>query len=346
MHQAKRILIIGNFGQRTPESVQIERCHWAKGFIRLGHDVQMFDYKAVAPPFWFIRNRRINKWFVRRRVDSSVVELAKSYHPDIVIVSPMNWIDPEAFDQLRSDNKSAVFVGRDNDWFPEDWPLRIRIAQKMDCVIATNAGDWLQTYRRAGVPKCAFMPNSCDPDIQRAYSVDEGLRTDLIYIGRTYHRTHQSETDPDRHAIPKRLSQMPNARVYGCFGRGPIGGIDCFRVIAAAKIALSINAVNNVRLYHSDRLVNCVSCGAFTLAKRVPDSHLLFEDGVHLKYFDGSEEFFEMADWYLKHEEERWRIARAGMEHAHREFNGARIAGLMLDLIETGSYEAAWAHVI
>lgn len=346
MQHAKRILLIGNFRQNSAEAVRIERRHWVKGFIRLGHDVQTFDCRAVQPPLRFIKNRRINKWLGRRQVDSQVVDLAKAYHPDIVMVSPMFWINPETFDRLREDNKDAILIGRDNDWFPEDRPLRMRIAQKMDWVIATNAGDWLQAYRRAGVPRCAFMPNPCDPDIQRPYPAEERLRTDLIYIGRTYHSTNRSKTDLERHAIPEKLSQMPNARVYGCFGRGAIDGIDCFRATAAAKIAVSINAVNHVRLYHSDRLVNCVSCGTFTLAKRVPDSDLLFQHGVHLKYFENYDEFFDLADWYLKHDEERQKIAQAGMERAHSEFNCVRIAGLVLDLVEKSSYQAAWAHII
>jgi len=78
----------------------------------------------------------------------------------------------------------------------------------------------------------------------------------------------------------------------------------------------------------------------------VPDSELLFKDGVHLKYFDTAEEFFELADWYLKHDHEREKIAKAGMERAHSEFNCERIAKLTLDLIETGTYDAPWAEIL
>jgi spore maturation protein CgeB len=82
------------------------------------------------------------------------------------------------------------------------------------------------------------------------------------------------------------------------------------------------------------------------LAKRVPDSDLLFEDGVHLKYFDTINEFFELADWYLKHQQEREKIAKAGMQKAHADFNCQKIAQYMLDLIETGTYNAPWAEIL
>ena len=139
---------------------------------------------------------------------------------------------------------------------------------------------------------------------------------------------------------------MPNARIYGAFGIPRVEGIDYFYAVSGAKIGLSINIVNDIRMYHSDRLINYISCGTFTLAKRVPDTDLLLEDGLHVKYFDSADEFFELADWYLRHEQEREKIAIAGMEKAHADFNCEKIAQYMLDLIETGTYNAAWAEIL
>ena len=73
---------------------------------------------------------------------------------------------------------------------------------------------------------------------------------------------------------------------------------------------------------------------------------MLFEDGKHLRYFDTLDEFFELADWYLKHDDERERIAMAGMQKAHTDFNCQKIAQYMLDLVETGSCNAPWAEIL
>jgi glycosyltransferase involved in cell wall biosynthesis len=154
------------------------------------------------------------------------------------------------------------------------------------------------------------------------------------------------EREGDRYDLLFRLAQKPNVRLYGCFGNPPVYGLDYFRAISGARIALSINIANNVRLYQSDRFINNIACGTFTLAKRVPDSDLLFADGVHLKYFDTVEEFFDLADWYLNHEEERRKIAIAGMERAHKEFNCEKIAQYFLDVVEKGHYESPWAGIL
>jgi hypothetical protein len=45
-------------------------------------------------------------------------------------------------------------------------------------------------------------------------------------------------------------------------------------------------------------------------------------------------------------ERERKKIAMAGMERAHSEFNCRKIAQKMLDLVETGTYDAPWAEIL
>lgn len=340
----KRIFVIADFKDEKPKSISIERRHWTKGFVRLGHDVQRFSYRNIMMQFSPIKSRIFARRFVKKQVDAALAEQVKHYHPDIVIILVMKYLDSRTIDTLRSVAPKAIFIGRDTDPWPENDPDRIAIARKMDIVIATNAGKWLRFYKEAGVPRCAFIPCPCDPDIQRPYEVVEQFRTDIIFAGKGSHP--EGDNDPDRYSILQRLSTMPNARLYACFGNPPLEGIDYFQALSNAKISLSINAVNSVRLYHSDRLVECLACGAFVLAKRVPDSDLLFKDGTHLKYFDTPQEFFSLADWYLRNEDERKKIAKAGMQKAHDEFNCEKMAQHVLDLVEKGTYESCWAYMI
>ena len=126
------------------------------------------------------------------------------------------------------------------------------------------------------------------------------------------------------------------------FDRLSIGGINFLYAITGARIGLSINAVNDVKLYHSGCLTYSLVCGTFVLAKRVPASDLLLKDEVHLRCFDTVEDFFDLANWDLNNEAERIKIANAGMKHVHAEFNCQKIAKYMLDLVETGVYDAPW----
>ena len=210
----------------------------------------------------------------------------------------------------------------------------------MDIVIMPSAGRFLKTYKDAGVRCCAFMPFTCDPDIQYRHKVEDRWKTDITFLGTAEHS--RLDRNEDRYHLAKRLSQLSNAKLYGCFGRPKTGGMDSFYAISGAKIGLSINIANDVRLYHSDRFINIPACGTFCLAKRAPGYELLFEDGVHLRYFGTVDEFFELADWYLKHDNEREKIAKAGMQRTHNEFNCEKIAKYIMELVESGSYSAPW----
>lgn len=342
----RRIFIIGDFKDDSPTSISIERRHWVKGFIRAGCDVQRFSYADVMRQFSFFGSKRIAQAFARRKTEAALLTQVKAYRPDIVMVLIMKDIAPECIDAMRELAPRATFIGRDVDWLPQMNPQRMAIAQKLDIVIATNAGPWLHEYKKIGVPRCAFIPCPCDPDIQHPYPVEPALQTDIIFTGKIVHGKNKSAADPDREIILKKLLEMPNARVYGGDGKNKILGVDAFAAISNAKIALSITAINTVRMCHSDRFVNCISCGTLTLAKRVPDTELLFEDKKHVRYFDTSAEFFELAEWYIKHDDSRRQIAQAGMDRAHKEFNCAKMAQHTLDVIDKGAYNAPWSAII
>ncbi|HNX27398.1 MAG TPA: glycosyltransferase, partial [Phycisphaerae bacterium] len=324
MSQPKRIFLVADFKHGRARAIRAENRHWIKGFMRLGHDVQCFSYIDMVAQLAPVKFGGIMLKLGKKKADEVIAEQIRYYHPDIVMIITMKDMDGETVAGMKKVAPNAIFVGRDIDWFLESDINKIEVAKKMDIVMNTDAGEFLKAYKKLGVPRCAFIPCLCDPDIQRPYDVDEKFRSDIIFAGKATHG--QGECDDDRFAIVERLSRMPNAKVYGAFGQPAIDGLDCFYALGGAKIALSINAVNNVRLYHSDRFINSLSCGAFVLAKRVPDTDMLFQDGVHLRYFDTADEFFELADWYLKHDAERVKIARAGMERAHNEFNCVKMA--------------------
>ena len=340
----RRIFVIADFNDESPKSIHMQPRMWLKGLTRLGHDVQRFSYRNIMLQSSPFPSKRMARYFSKKRADAILIEQIKLYYPDIVFVLSMKYLDAETLCSVRDAAPGAIVIGRDDDPFPDKNPARLAIARETDMVITTSAGKFLQTYKDAEVPCCALIPNMCDPDIQYKYDVEEKWKTDILFTGKAEHT--RLARNNERYEIVQKLVAMPNVRLYGCFRRPLVEGMDLFYAISGAKIGLSINIANDVHLYHSDRLTNYLSCGTFVLAKRIPDSDLLFEDRVHLKYFDTVDEFFELADWYLKHEQEREKIARAGMERAHSEFNCERIAQLMLDLIEKGTYQAPWAEIL
>ena len=339
MKKPKRIFIVYGMNY-NPIKLFFQTQKLAKGFIRLGHDVLVFNYDRALLELGLFKSKTLSERLYKSRVDRLMTEQIRAYQPDIVYVSFARVLDGESIKLMRRGAPNAVFIGSDEDPWPKLQRNRIETAKELDILTATNDGQWLQDYRDAGVPLCKFVPNSCDPDIEHRYDVGEKWKTDILWIGKLGHHADSSETF--REDLVKKLATRANSTLYGCCGRPTIGGMDCLYAISGARIGVNVNAYGPVKFCHSDRLIRYLACGTFVLARRFPGADLLFRGGEHLKYFDEIGEFFELADWYLRHEAERKKIADAGMEIAHKEFNCRKIAQYIIDLIETGTYNASW----
>lgn len=344
MAKPKRIFIVADVSGKSVKIFLNQMPKLAKGLIRLGHDARIFSYCDALRQFSPFKSKTLTSRFYKSKVDRLLANRIKDYKPDIVYVNFARIFNAETIEIMREVAGNAVFIGGDGDPWPKLQGDRIGTAKKLDILTATNDGQFLQDYRDAGVPLCVFMPNMCDPDIDHRYEVGPQWKTDILWTGKAKHHADSSETL--RQEIVARLIQRENCTIYGSCGKPQIGGFDYLYAISGARIGVNVNAVNSVRLYHSDRLTYYLACGTFVLAKRVPDTDLLFKDGVHLKYFDTIDEFFELADWYLNHEAEREKIAIAGVQRTHSEFNCVKMARHMLDLIETGTYDAPWIKIL
>ncbi|MCF7954337.1 MAG: glycosyltransferase [Phycisphaerae bacterium] len=341
MAKVKRIFIVEDMREYTDKFLLSGIRKQVKGFIRLGHDVHRFDYGGA---FWHlepVKSKLLSRKWIKGQVDDLLVRQLKTYRPDIVQISFANFLDAKTIERIREAVPNAFLYGFDGDPWPEYQTNRVEIGSKLDLMLATNNGKWLDKYRQAGCKLCLFMPNPCDPDYEYRYDVEDKWKTDILFTGKTK-ESRKYPTDPTRVQMIERLEMMGNCTFYGCLGYPRIGGIDYQYAISGARIALSINAINDVSMYHSDRLTHYLASGCFVLSKRVPDSDRLFADGVHLKYFDTPDEFFELADWYLKHEDERLKIANAGVERVHAVCSGKKIAEYTLEVIENGDYSADW----
>ncbi|MBN2375450.1 MAG: glycosyltransferase [Sedimentisphaerales bacterium] len=339
MSQAKRIFIVSETTDYTKKLFIGDIRKRMKGFVRLGHDVQVFGYNAALAQESAFKSRSLSRLLYKQKVDELLQRQLRFYCPDVVLVGFSKYLNDQTVRMMREAAGQAFFLGYDVDIYPEQHRGRIEAAAELDSVLTTYAGDGLESYRSSGV-SCVFMPNICDPDIEHRYPAADEWKSEILFIGKFKHKNYP--TDDLRPGLLTELSRRKDFTCYGCFGKPPVWGTDLYRAISGSRFGLSINADNNIRLYHSDRLTLFLSCGSCVLAKRVPDTELLFRDKEHVLYFDTAEEFFDLVAWYQQHEKERALIANRGMEYTHREFNCKKIAQYTLEVIETGTCSAPW----
>ncbi len=342
MNKSKRVLVVSALSYE-PVKMFFQARKLIKGFIRLGHDVMEFNHTRALREICPFKSNKIALKCYKQKVDALLAEQARYYEPEIVLLTFAKGMDKSSLELIRQQAPQAVLAGIDGDPWPRLQKGRIEVAKELDVLFVTNDGRWLQEYRDEGVKACYFMPNACDPDIEYRHPVTEEWKSNILWIGGLTH-----SADPGfvlRKEVIETLAKRGDSRIYGCCGRERIGGMDCIYAMSGAKIGVSINAYEGIRLCHSDRLIRLLSCGTFVLSNRFPDCERLYKEGKHLKYFGSLGEFLELVQWYLNHEAERKRIADAGMRLAHEQFNSTRIAGYMVDVIESGAYSAPWGDI-
>lgn len=341
-----RLLCISDFRGDDPRALLNCPRKYCKGFVCNGHDVLPFSYREMMFQLSPLPGKTLSAMLGKRKADQSLWSLARHYRPDMVFLAFYRFLDGETMARLKDIVPNAVIVGWYGDMYPGLDPRVKPVLGYLDWFLATSGGVTLQRYKQAGVPHVAFMPNPCDPAIECPGRVEPRWQSRLLFTGKVQHG--RGGQDPLRAELIEHLVGHHGMTVYGDrrVGRGAVLGEDYLNAIRGAEIALSINAYNDVRYYHSDRLIQYLACGAFALVKRVPDSEALFADGEDVCYFDSLEECVALVQRYQQDRSERERIARAGMRRAHEGFHCQRLCRDIVQLIETGEYAEPWVEVL
>ncbi len=344
MTASMKILLIGDFRHGHPGTLWSNLRKFSKGFQRLGHDVLEFSYPNMLLQFSPFQSRKLALKLARKRTDQALAQLTRHYQPDIIILMVYKLLDHQTVEMLRAEAPHAVFLFRYSDALHCHDEQVMPIGRLCDWFIPSGAGEDLIKYQQAGLKRIAFLPNPCDPDTEHPAPVDSQWQSNLLFVGKLSH--HLIGQDTMRPELIHQLVEKHNMTVWGCLSRPGLVGKEYFDAIRGAKMALSINAFNTISKYHSDRLTHLLACGAFTLARHVPNTECLFRDQEHLCYFHTIEQCLELAERFSKDESARKTIARAGMEHCHREFNGRRLAQYLIELATQGEFKADWAEFL
>lgn len=339
-----KILFLADFREDSSHFLLSNSRLFSKGFVRNGHDVLEFGYREKLLQKSPFKSKNLAVKLAKDKTDRLLMDLARDYSPDIVFITTFKLLDSQTIARLKEVVPNAMTICWYSDMFDGVDPDIAPVVQECDWFLCTGGGSILEAYKRLGVPHCAFMPNPCDPDIAFPRRVAQKWHCDLLFTGKLMHgRGRQDEL---RKNLISHLVDKKNLTLYGTNQRPAVRGVDYLNAICGAKIAISINAYNHIRFYHSDRLIHYLACGAFVLAKQVPDSDLLFEGGKHLCYFDTQEQCEALIDRYLLDKSERVKIAHQGMQHAHESFHYATLAKQVIELATTGTYHDCWREVI
>lgn len=299
---------------------------FAKGFEANSYEVTKFDYRAEVNP------------------NEKLIEIAKQVEPNIFWFGKAELILPETIKFLRSYFPKAVFCKWAADVRNKPTVHDLGHNEYIDFFFATYGGDYLKAHMSKKMKCACSILAFTDSSYYRQYSVDKAYESNILWTGRRGFGDNKLRNEViDQLLKYKEMTDFYKIQMFG-IDEEWIGDPDYVRYINGAKIGVGINSFNRT-LYSSDRLGNYMSCGTFYLAHYFVGIEKCFEQGVHLDWFHDLAEFKEKIDYYLKHDEIRERIARAGQLHVLKHFDYYPLVKNILHVIETGKSLYSWDDV-
>jgi len=142
-----------------------------------------------------------------------------------------------------------------------------------------------------------WLPYACDTEVIAPVKVQ--TEWDVAFVGQLFNPGHERRRITNE--IGRRWRTNPQ-RYY------PQAEIPL--VYSAAKIVINLPLKDDLNF----RTFEAMSCGAMLLTRRIANGQeILFKEGQHFVAFSSEPELYEQIEHYLTHEEERARIAAAGL---------------------------------
>ncbi|MCS7207301.1 MAG: glycosyltransferase [Dehalococcoidia bacterium] len=280
--------------------------HYARVLQRLGHQVYVVN---VA-----------NRWY-----SAPPGQFSRGYPPDITLQEILNdypgadlflWIEPFGLIPRGLETSPIPTAAIISD-VHRNLKSRLLQARFFDLVFLRQR-NYLPFFRDHPPGAVVWHPWTCNTEIVRDLHVSRDL--DVAMIGKMYMAS--------RRRLIKILSRQYRVNEMRYYPYEEIA-----QVYSRAKIVFNIPVGNDL----NPRFFEAMACGALLLTKRAANGQeVLFQEGVHYVGFDTERELLEKIDYYLSHDEERERIARAGYEEVHKNHTLVHRVQALLETVQKG----------
>ncbi|MCB9973151.1 MAG: glycosyltransferase family 1 protein [Rhodospirillales bacterium] len=215
-------------------------------------------------------------------------------------------------------------------------------AAAVDATFITTAGPALSRFHTDhGI--VAYIPNPVDPSMESLRCHEHTDQPHSVFWAHRYGKAkHQDATSP-RTQYPLFLERAGvDIDYYGMNGKPELYGQVYFQAIAQAKMGLNLSITKagpdapeaseeELFLYASDRISHYMGCGLLTLTTNKNHLEDLFTPDEEIIIFETVEELLEKVRFYSQNDTARQRIAAAGWQKSHTEFNSTLISRYMVE---------------
>lgn len=320
---------------------------WLRALKQLGHKTKVFRYSdSVLLPHWLINmirlwvyncvpgfygkyrlaKNRYYKLFVDNWVRQKKLGLViDGFEPEVILIS--GGVSDLTATPLLMAKKRGIKIFLIHGVNPDVGATSFEKDNvAVFDLVAVNDPTHVDKWKKLGAKKAVSLPVSgIDPKVHNKKKLmgaeKEEYEADICFVGTLL---------PERQrAIGKILREGLDIGVWGYIPRGAklddelVGiyggeawGEKAVRIYNASKIALnlvheSMKAGGNMRTFEIP------ACGVMQMTNKCESKW--YKDGEELVLFNGENEMIKKIDYYLKEDEKRERIARAGYRRTHKQ---------------------------
>jgi SAM-dependent methyltransferase len=286
---------------------------YSKSLGALGHEAQDVVLNAAPAVRAWARENGLDP---RRPATEIVHELVARTRPDVLYVQELNAVSPALLRSLRGSvrliaGQTAYPLEPDLDLSPYD-------------VIFTSFPHYVDLFRHLGVP-AEYLRLAFEPRILEKLGPLE-RRHDVVFVGGVgeFHRERTAFLEAVARRTPLEFwgfgvdTLAADSPLRACH-RGEAWGLEMFRVLASARIALNRHIAVAGRYANNMRLYEATGTGALLLTDDKENLSDLFVPGREVVSYRSADECVAEIERLLAHEDERAAIARAGQERTLRD---------------------------
>ncbi len=293
---------------------------------RAGHDALPFDLfpshrirNVYWAAFWDLLPRVMPG--IEDRRHQALVRTVERFQPGLLLLT-YGTTPPEIVRRLRQISRAKIAL-----WYPDALSNLDR-----QYLLASDLDAWflkdpymVRTFRGKLGLNAHYLPEACNPVWHHRVKLTDEDRhkygCDLATAsGMYYYRAKMLETFKD-YDLKIWGSNYPRWLDSGLRANYPdiyVAGLEKSKAFNAAKILLNTMHFAEIESVNC-RLFEAAGCGAFQITDWKPTLSDLFEPEREVVTFETQSELKEKVDYYLRHPDQRQRIADRAYARAHRE---------------------------
>ena len=302
------------------------------GFVRLNHSVLTISDRDILS-----YNRSLKDLDGSQKLNSKLIETISNYVPDIIALGHADLINIKTLKFIKENYPHIKIIQWFLDKMTEEWKRnRKRFLDKinlMDCNFCTTSPEILSLPKKN---KVYYIPNPSDISFEtlKCYKNKYPLYDLFFAMSHGVHRGILKKGKFDKRLIfiEKLINKNPNLRfnIHGAYNKQPIWSDDFKNSLYETKMALNLSQGNTIKYYSSDRITQLIANGILTFVDIKTKLNDFFTN-KEVIFYNTLNDLSDKIEFYSKNDKIRNKIAKAGRDKYHKNFDSKIVAQYMIN---------------